>query len=223
MCIINSTFGYVFVHVPKSAGTSVTMVLSRLCTVLDIEVGGSEFGEAVQFAYMRRHGLTKHSSAREIRSMLGEQQWARFTSFGVVRHPLERLASTYRFLQKWDAPQNKLLAKIKTFETFQDFVESDIWCEEDGPDRVFRPQAFWLSETTRNELLVDRVCRVESLEEDLRALLLDLKVKPDLLPVQMPHSNATEQRGDELQLSEPLLEKVRARYARDLSLFGYTV
>src|SRR5947207_9305724 len=176
MAVINTTFGFVFVHVPKSAGTSVTSVLSKLCTVLDIEIGGSAFGEAIQPAYLKRHGLSKHSSAREIRCALGEQQWLRFTSFGVVRHPLGRLASAYRFLRKWDSPHNRLHATFNEFTSFAQFVASDIWVEGDGPDRMFRPQAFWLADSTRDELLVDHVCRTEKLDDDLHSLLKSLGI-----------------------------------------------
>lgn len=221
MCIINTTFGFTFVHVPKSAGTSVTAVLSRLCSVLDIEIGGSPFGEEIQNAYLKRYGLNKHATAREIRSVLGEGVWLKMTSFGVVRHPVDRLSSAYRFLRKWDGPGNKLREQLNEFASFSDFVASDLWVEQEGPDRMFRPQAFWLADPTRGDLLVDRVCRVETLDADLHQLLSDLGVKPDLLPTSVPQLNATEKKGAAVELSPELLEKVRTRYARDFTMFDY--
>lgn len=223
MSIINTTFGFVFVHVPKSAGTSVTSVLSQLCTVLDVEVGGSQFGESIQTAYQRRHGLSKHSTATEIRALLGGQLWKRYTSFGVVRHPLGRLASAYRFLRQWDSPQNRWRETVSRFETFEEFVASDLWVTDEGPDRMFRPQSFWLAETSRNELVVDEVCRVETLDADLRRLLQGLNVKPTLLPEAVPQLNSTVDRDESAGLPEALLAKIRARYARDLAMFGYTL
>ena len=225
MAVINNTFGFVFVHVPKSAGTSVTNVLSKLCTVLDIEIGGSAFGEAVQQAYFKRHGLSKHSTAKEIRSVLGEPQWLRLTSFGVVRHPLGRLASAYRFLRKWDSPQNRLHATVNEFKSFSQFVASDLWTEGDGPDRMFRPQVFWLADSTRDELLVDHVCRVESLDSDLHALLKNLGIKNAHLPDVVPRLNTTDVDSESgvSGLTSGLLERVRARYARDFAMFGYSL
>lgn len=223
MSIINTTFGFVFVHVPKSAGTSVTSVLSRLSTPLDIEVGGSQFGEAVQSAFQKRHGISKHSTARELRASLGEQTWMRFTSFGVVRHPLSRLASAYRFIRQWDAPGNKYREAMSAFETFEDFLASDIWIDEDGVDRMFRPQAFWLADANRNELLVDHVCKVETLDDDLRRILGSLGVKPSLLPEAVPRLNTTDGATEQFDLAPELLERVRQRYARDLSMFDYSI
>jgi hypothetical protein len=77
MSIINSTFAFVFVHVPKSAGTSVTAALSQLSSTIDVEIGGSVFGEAIQGPHQKRHGLSRHSTALEIRSIVGAQQWLR--------------------------------------------------------------------------------------------------------------------------------------------------
>jgi Sulfotransferase family len=223
MSIINTTFGFIFVHVPKCAGTSVTSVLSRLCTVLDIEIGGSVFGEAIQPAYQKRHGITKHSTARELRALLGEQLWLKYTSFGVVRHPLDRLLSAYRFLRQWDSPSNWMRAQMMEFQSFADFVASDIWTEDDGLDRLFRPQAFWLADPNKDELLVDRILHTETLNADLERLLLDLGVPRSRMPTDAPHLNATKETDTLLDLGNELLDKVRTRYARDLRMFGYVM
>lgn len=223
MSIINSSHGFVFVHVPKSAGTSVTSVLSGLCSVLDIEVGGSAFGEAVQPAFQARHGLSKHSTAAEIRALLGEQQWMRMVSFGVVRHPLARLASAWRFLRQWDSPGNFLREALLATETFEDFLATDLWVDSPGLDRMFQPQAFWLAHEQRDELLVDTVCKVETLDADLHALLSRIGVPVSAQPQAVPRLNATVTRQEGQDLPEALRAKVRDRYARDLQLFGYTL
>lgn len=221
MAIINTTFGFVFVHVPKSAGTSVTTLLSQLSTPLDIEVGGSAFGEDVQNAYKKRHGLSKHSSATEIRALLGEQAWKRMTSFGVVRHPLERLASAYRFLKKWDSPQNKFHEAANAFSSFGEFVDSGVWIEDDGPDRMFRPQAFWLADGNAR-LQVDRICRVEHLESDLLRLLSDIGVPASKLPGGVPKLNTTDDaRDSSAGLGAQAVKKIEKKYLKDYELFGY--
>lgn len=223
MSIINTTFGFVFVHVPKSAGTSVTAALSKLCSILDIEIGGSGFGESIQAAYQKRHRISKHSTANELRALLGQQLWLKFTSFGVVRHPLDRLSSAYRFLRQWDSPNNRMHAQMVTFQSFSDFVASDIWIEQEGLDRMFRPQTFWLAEQDENVLVVDRVLHLESLNEDLERLMVEIGVPCAKAPRDLPHLNATLKADLSLDLPGALLDKVRVRYARDLQMFGYTV
>jgi len=222
VAIINTTFGFVFVHVPKTAGTSVTSVLSRLCTIVDVEIGGSSFGESIQHAYKKKHGISKHATSSELCAVLGEQQWMRYTSFGVVRHPLSRLSSAYRFLRKWDSPNNEMNKPMMAFKSFADFVASDIWIENDGPDRMFKPQAFWLLDKSRSKLLVDRVLKMETLNEDLAAQLKELNIPASKLPKDLPTLNATEKSDADIALPPDLMSKVMSRYSRDLNLFGYS-
>ncbi len=222
MAIINTTFGFIFVHVPKSAGTSVTSVLSSLSTPFDIEVGGSVFGEEIQGPYRKRYGISKHSTAKELRSIVGEVTWARMLSFGVVRHPVRRLESAFRFLRKSDAPWNGFRDEIMKFANFQDFVESDVWRTDQGPDQMFRPQTNWLADPSRGTLLVDRVCRVETLDEDLRGVLESAGVPRFRLRDTVPRLNSTADKMDErLELPPKLMDRLVDRYARDFEMFNY--
>ena len=69
--IVNHSHKFIFVHVPKAAGTSVSELFSKFSAYSDLEVGGTELGEALQNAYKCRFGLTKHSTAEEIRAVVG--------------------------------------------------------------------------------------------------------------------------------------------------------
>ena len=83
----------------------------------------------------------------------------------------------------------------------------DIWIEDDGVDRMFRPQAFWLADANRNELLVDHVLKVETLDEDLRNILSGLGVKESLLPEVVPRLNTTEGSSEQFDLSPETAER----------------
>jgi len=84
MAIINHSFNFVFVHVPKAAGTSVTSILSKYTNYCDLEIGATEFGEYIQPAYKKRFGLAKHSPARDIRNLVGAVAWSKFFTFSFV-------------------------------------------------------------------------------------------------------------------------------------------
>jgi hypothetical protein len=70
--IVSNSAAFVFVHVPKAAGTTVARLLSPLSTVVDIELGGSPWGEELKRRYKARFGLGKHATATELRNALGE-------------------------------------------------------------------------------------------------------------------------------------------------------
>jgi Sulfotransferase family len=101
MTLINHTYGFVFVHVPKNAGTSVTRYLSPLSTYRDLEIGATRLGEEMAPAFRERFGLHKHSTLAEIRDVMGPEAMAGYRTIAVVRDPEDRVRSVYRFLSTW--------------------------------------------------------------------------------------------------------------------------
>jgi hypothetical protein len=139
--IVNHTYKFIFVHVPKNAGTSVTQALSTLSSWRDLELGGTQLGEAVAPHYMTRFGLRKHSPASKIRTVVGEEVWSSYYKFGFVRDPYSRLQSLWSFLRKWKNWPNSEI--MNSFESMDEFVTSDFF-RSGGPDQLLRPQAHFL-------------------------------------------------------------------------------
>jgi hypothetical protein len=139
--IVNHTYKFIFVHVPKNAGTSVTQALSTLSSWRDLELGGTQFGEAIAPHFMKRFGLRKHSTASQIRKVVGEEIWSSYYKFGFVRDPYSRLQSLWSFLRKWKNWPNSEI--MNSFESIDEFVTSDFF-RSGGPDQLLRPQAHFL-------------------------------------------------------------------------------
>ena len=134
--------GAVLVHVPKAAGTSVSHAL-----------------------YGRTLG---HFRATDIQAVLGPDYGGLY-AFGVVRHPLHRVRSAYRFAR---------LGRTKTmgvadpgryrgpaFATFDRFVLD--WLVRQQPttlDPVFRPQSYYLCDDSGHPAVHD-ILRLEHLSE----------------------------------------------------------
>jgi hypothetical protein len=100
MTIINHSHRFVFVHIPKNAGTSVAHYLSQLSTYRDQEIGATELGEAIAPAFRGRFQLHKHSTFAEIEEATGPEIHD-YTSVAVVRDPVDRVRSLYSFLRQW--------------------------------------------------------------------------------------------------------------------------
>jgi hypothetical protein len=178
MCIINTTHKFIFVHVPKCAGTTVSAYLSAYSRYCDIELGATALGEAMQALYARRHGLSKHSPARTIRAVVGPEFYSNCFTFSLVRDPLSRLVSTYHFLKfdyrDWDGS-----AVMDKFRSLSDFVASSYWSDDPGPDNMFMEQAFWLNGAPQGrEVIVDYVGKVESYDSALATIVSRAKLPP---------------------------------------------
>lgn len=220
MAIINHTHGFIFVHIPKAAGTSVASVLSQYTRYRDLEIGGTAFGEAIAPAYLERFRLRKHSRAWQLRRIVGTEVWESAYTFAFVRDPYRRSLSTYHFLRQWSGVGNSLYEAIHACADFDAFVRSGLIFETDGPDGIFCPQVDWLTADEQSgDLLVDFVGRVESIEEDLAQIRRHLGLATE--GRHLPQRNRSAAPPGGLDLSEDTKAVLRERYRRDFELLGY--
>ncbi len=223
--IINHSRRFIFIHIPRTGGTTITNILSRYTTYCDIELGSTQFGEAIQNAYAKRFGIRKHSPAREVKKIMGEILWGQYFSFAFVRNPFTRALSIFNFLRKWQGYNEDFRKKMLSFKDFEEFVLSELWDETNGPDEIFRPQIYWLSSVPgKNDIIVDFVGRLENFEEDLMKILNVIDpVKSFLEKLQIPQLNKSTEKGKQLNLSDEAVERIIKKYHLDFETFRYPI
>jgi hypothetical protein len=224
--IINNSCQFIFVHVPKAAGSSLTNHLSKLNRYCDLEVGGTVLGEALQPEFRRRYGLSKHSSVMEIREIAGEALLRQYFSFGFVRNPYERAFSIYNFLKKMSEQQPEAYGEMQKYGTFAEFISSDFY-QTEGPDRILNPQFFWLRRSaSSDDVGVDFVGRVEEIDTCMTELTQKIGRGMETLSWEdVPRINASgdgkKTVWDEFQDHQELAEIVFRRNSVDFRIFGY--
>lgn len=164
--ILNHQHQFIFIHVPKCAGTTVTRALSPLTTFRDIELGGTKYGEALQDLFASRFGLRKHSIGAQIKAKCPPHIWRRFFVFAFVRNPYARAFSIYRFLQRWvEGPYHPVVREMD----FETFMQSDALLS--GEIEIARPQVHWLAPEGKPLPGLDFIGRVEDFAEDFSFVL----------------------------------------------------
>jgi len=224
--IVNHSHKFIFVHVPKAAGTSVSELFSKFSAYSDLEVGGTELGEALQNAYKRRFGLTKHSTAEEIRAVVGVQAWKGYYSFAFVRDPYARAQSTFHFMKRWHGNKEmKQLSFMDAHPDFRSFVMSDTFLKQKA-HRLLWPQTKWLLDAD-GTVVIDYIGRLETLDDDIHKVL---STAPGLVavgaaPESAPAKNksaSTDAALYELLSTDPEVEKrIYEAYKSDFDMFGY--
>jgi hypothetical protein len=235
--IIANTPPFVFVHIHKTAGTSVARTLVRDVAPEHIAV---QEGTG-HHAPAPGHALTKHSTAVEARDYLGLEEWERYFTFSIVRHPIDRALSLYRYIETmahptpkpWSrrlmdrasrrdgtpAQQRRALGwpEVRAYldsDSLSDFLRHPLLADAPG----MQTQSSSLCDGDRGGLIVDFVGRFETLEADINYVRQHLGL-PDR---PLPWLNSSKRSGDlPTDLSAEDRSYLVARYEEDFRRFDY--
>jgi hypothetical protein len=225
--IISNSNRYIFIHLHKCAGSTITNLLSPHSRWNDIELGVTTLGEAVQQPYQQRFRLWKHASADLVREVLGENLFGSYFKFAFVRNPLFRVVSFYTFIQKLHRhPSEQVRNIVSQWPISVALRESADFAEFIRHPRFVEPSmSHLLTETAESgpRVLVDFVGRVEHFDRDI-ATVFDRIGLP--LPERIDRRNESGQIGQRLRdfyRSEEDLEFVYRLCPEDFELFGYSL
>jgi len=220
---------FVFVHVPKAAGSSVMAVLQANCAALDFNErnvwprlfrdpqGVDRFRELRGFFALNslRHFPEQHLPARILRRLVTEEVWSSYFKFAFVRNPWDLVLSSYTFLKEMFRQHPETVAGDPDIE----FIVSAVDFEN-----YVRARAYFASEKgvlpflcdRDGKLLVDFVGRVERIDEDFKTICERIGIEADL-----PRLNAFP-RPHYREFYTPEARDIVAReFAREIELFGY--
>lgn len=178
-----------FIHIPKTAGTSVSSVLyGRNLPHYTATFWASVYGDAVRGA----------------------------PSFAIVRDPVERLVSAYRMvvdggteIMAYSRYWRSRLCGLDSLEAFTDFVLDARSKSRPLPQDMQNQSDFILDPTGR--LMVDRLFSLDH-RRGLTPHLAKWLGVPDL-----PHLNRT--RAAPVQLHEGVIEKIHHAYGLDFAIY----
>lgn len=181
----------IFVHVPKTAGTSLRTAL-----------GAPRTGRQ----HLPWWVYEKASPAR----------FASYFSFAFVRHPAERLYSAYRYLLEGGNQMDDLAIaeSVRACGGFEEFIETRVANGFLASHPLFWPQAFFVADHF-GQIRVDFVGRVETIDSDFETVRRRLGLSSGL-----PRENMNEA-PQSPGLSPDIRARIRLLYPQDHDLFGY--
>ncbi len=228
--IISNSNRFIFFHVPKSGGTSVTLLLDEEVRWNDLVLGGTDLGEAIYPCYSERFLLRKHSLPEEVAEVIGDETYSTYRKFVVIRHPVTRAQSVYKFLKTQFKNQSAWFmnsddaSRVDGLETFESFVEGTYFRHALATEpraatdmqRWILPQSNWVD---RRAYLAKRfdVFKLEELIADCTPLTARGYVRSRCT---LPHHNASE--SFDAPLSPSVTRVLESAYASDFKFFGYS-
>ena len=211
--IISKGRGYIFVHIPKTGGTSLALALEARSMRDDILIGDTPKAKRRKrrLAALTPAGrLWKHSTLADIDGVLSTEEMQDMFCVTLVRNPWDRAVSYYHWLraQHFANPHVTLAQAL----SFGDFLRHDM------TRRSLQawPAANYMRDATGREQ-ADLYIRLEHFAQDVAPLEAHLGFAIDL-----PHENASARRKDyRSYYDDSLATLVASVCAEDIDRFGY--
>lgn len=211
--IISTRRRYIFVHIPKTGGTSLALALEARAAADDILIGDTPKAQ-------RRRGrlkglqaagrLWKHSTLADIDGILPPEQMAQMKVICMVRNPWDRLVSYYHWLQEQTFDHEAVrLAQGLSFSGFLNHPHT----QASFLQWPFERHVTLANGAKRGDFFV----RLEDFQRDIAAFEAHLG-----FGIELPKTNVSRRRRDyRSYYSEADSELVARLCAEDIARFGY--
>lgn len=211
--IISTRRRYIFVHIPKTGGTSLALALEARAAADDILIGDTPKAQ-------RRRGrlkglqaagrLWKHSTLADIEGLLPPEQMAQMKVICMVRNPWDRLVSYYHWLQEQTFDHEAVrLAQGLSFSGFLNHPHT----QASFLQWPFERHVTLANGAKRGDFFV----RLEDFQRDIAAFEAHLG-----FAIELPKANVSRRRRDyRSYYSEADSELVARLCAEDIARFGY--
>lgn len=212
---------FVFIHIPKTAGTSITSVLEPfadppilssklvrnslhiLCKYISFDV----------YRYTGKYIIPSHADAEELQARYPDLDFRAFFRFSFVRNPWDWMVSRYAFIR---LPRKKLTSPHKSFavsqQSFTEFVESI--CLSKSP--INQCQRLFLK--SDGSLDMEFIGKIENFSSDFQHVLEYLGISNKAIPYKntTSHAKYTEMYDDYTK------KLVGNAFCQDIDLFKYS-
>lgn len=202
--IVSPEHRFIFVHIFKTAGTSIKRAIRRYAmpkwqepaNVILKRIGIPQFGPV---------RLPDHMTASEMIGHIGQDEYKKYFSFAFVRNPWDWELSHFKYIL--DKPKHPQHAEVAVMRDFAEYLD---WrC-----DGRYRLQQDFLTHDGRQ--VVDFVGRFESLQRDFTFVCDTLGID-----YRLPKLNTTKQTDYAEHYTPRMVELVRDTYREDIELFEY--
>lgn len=201
--MISHSKNFIFIHIPKTAGTSIESALGEYGVV---QKGPKNYSSVYH----------KHVTAIKCRNMMRDE-FEKYFRFSSVRNPWDWLVSNYEFNRGVGIPY---ILNIPTMSAGvvpewlrnMSFADWLVWFIE-----TIQPSQKKLIADENSNLLVNHIIRFEQLQNDYDELCSILKIPT----IKLPKLVATERKPYQYYYDEVTIKLVEEAFADDIHTFKY--
>ncbi len=198
----------IFVHIPKTGGTSIEDVIwpdKSARTAADLWRGTID-----KHRNKYQTGGLQHLLARQIREEVGSEVFAAYYKFAMVRNPWDKAVSQFVFMDgREDLRQQLGMKKGNSFKKYISLLPK-------RPHVQWAPQIDFTHDADGKQL-VDYVGRFESFSETVHHALAAIGMSADSIP----HAKRGSRKPYQEYYDAESMEMLAEVYADDIATFGY--
>lgn len=206
--LISHRHKFIFIHVHKVAGTSISNALRPYT---------SWSGESLQTALLQKlrllpasYHFSDHVPAAQLKAQLGEKKYSQYYKFAFVRNPWDWQVSLYEYILKHKAHPER--ARVKKMQGFEEYLH---WRFSQPKHKPWNLQKNLLTDSN-GEIAVDFIGRYENLHADFQMVLDRLGLEASL-----PHLNKSNSRDYQDYYTDSVADLFADYYRDDIEMFGY--
>lgn len=196
---------YIFIHIPKTAGTSVRHALHQ-----------AQFSHQSKGTRLAFH---KHTPALTIKRNISKSIWNSHFKFAFVRNPWDLMVSSYYWWLRKGKRYSKSIAQkaiqVEQCRDFREFILSDFGSTHIN-ELEARDLSHWICDEN-GEIIVDFVGKVENLQQDLEYVFNQLGASCPKVKV----SNASQRDTYQKYYDRETKEAIANRFQWTIETFDY--
>lgn len=199
----------IFVHIPKTGGTSIEKVIWPLKS--DRVIENLWMGFIKEHYNKYQTGGLQHLTSSQIRNEVGVEVFNSYYKFSVVRNPWEKAISQYIYMKekRKDLRQFVGMSKFTSFKSYLSLISK-------------KTHVQWMKQVDfikrRNgDFLVDNVIKFENLEKETQMVFGILGIKN----IKLPHANKSNKMHYSSYYDDESIEMIYSLYKEDIETFNY--
>jgi hypothetical protein len=209
-----------FIACPKTGSTSIESYL------MDLEPSGHKFKIILDDREITskdmHYGVIGHAHAWEYKKALGREKYNQLHTFGIVRHPFDKLISSYFYSKskpiayafKNKGEKHLLKRKLKTLLSFiaPRILPISIWA-------LLFPMktSYDYFHDKKGNRIVNYLGRTDYIDYDLDLILKEIGIETNL---KIPHINKSKHKNQNHYFNNKWIRKyLSAKYAKDIYLY----
>ena len=205
--LISDTHEFIFVHIRKSAGSSIRDTLEPISIQKPTDTWSKIKGRFLNLETDYRHyPYRQHQSIHLVKKIMPEEVFDRYFKFAFVRNPWDRLISEYEFVKRSDYHGRNRKVRSMSFDEYIDYQakrrdahQVNMLCDKKG------------------QVLIDFVAKFERLQEDWKYVCDRLQLEG----AELSHRKNSKIKDYSQYYSDQTSKKVAELWARDAEVFDY--